>query len=224
MRDAVTFPAFGYVEWFRTLRHPHETARRLRATRPSRARAAGAWVVSIALSILLTSVAYYSYGFTARNICIYLSAVVSLYAALLALAYLLHCALRIYKLPSRWAESFCLYTLVIAPFAPFVTLVSLPGLHRLMTVPIDRHTTLNAFLKQLWSMATVLDDAPATMVIAALHPFVVVTGLFSLATFIVLISDYYEVDERRAAHAVAFGVAIFAPVIIAPLAVGALMA
>ena len=224
MRDAADFPAIGYAAWVRVLRHPHETASRLRAGSPPLMRAPIAWVVSIALSILMSTLAYYSYGFTVRNVCIYLSAAVTLYAALVVLAYLLHRALLIYKLPSRFTETFYLFTLVIAPFAPFVTLVSLPGIHRLTTVPVDQHPTLTQFLKYTWSLATTLDGAPMTMVIAVLHPFVVVTGLFLLATFIVLIAGYYDVDERRTTHAVAFGLAVFPPLMIVPLVVCALIA
>ncbi|MEK6371098.1 MAG: hypothetical protein AABO58_00195 [Acidobacteriota bacterium] len=144
-----------------------------------------------------------TYGFTARNVIIYVSLVVAQYAALFAVVCAAHWGLRVYGLRSKFRETVNIYGIVVIPIAPLLTLVSLPGLQR---------TSLPETLSELYSRFSTLDDTALSMVVAVLHPLVVAMALFVFGAFVVRISGHYGFDARRTVRAIGFGVAVLTPI------------
>ena len=207
-----------YADWLRVIRDPRESVA------PSLKHAMNVWLAAIVLSMAITSLAYYTYGLTAENVTLHLAAVLAEYVTLVALGYAFHSALRIYGVSSSFAATFSIYTVLAAPLAPFVTLASIPGVQRalLLTSEIGRYKSLPFIdlTRELWFAFNTLDHGVVTIVIAAVHPVVVAAGfLVVLPTFAVMASEHYGVDEPRIVRAVALGLAIFLPLIIAPVLV-----
>ena len=168
------------------------------------------WLVSIVLSFAVTLFAFATYGFSRRNVIIYVVLIAAQYAALFAMAGAAHMGLRVHGLSSRFAETLGVFSDVMIPIAPLLTLVSLPGVQR---------TTLPRTLADLYSRFSTLDNTALSTADAVLHPIVVAVALFVLGAFIVRVIAHYRFDARRAVRAVAFGVAVLAPLaaIVAPL-------
>jgi hypothetical protein len=166
------------------------------------------WLLAIGLSFVATLFAYLTYGFTVRNI--YVLLIVVQYAALFAAACAAHWGLRLYRLDSRFGDTLGIYSAVIIPIAPLLTLVSLPGVQR---------TTLPRSLAELYSRFSVLDDTLLSTVVAVLHPLVVAVALFVFGAFIARVSAHYRFEPCRTVRAIAFGVAVLAPLaaIVGPL-------
>lgn len=168
------------------------------------------WLISIVLSFVVTLFAYATYGFNRRNVIIYVVLIAIQYAALFVMAGAAHLGLRVHGLRSRFAETLRLFSAVMIPIAPLLTLVSLPGVQR---------TTLPRTLADLYSRFSTLDDTALSTVVAVLHPIVVAAALFVFGVFIVRVIAHYGFEPRRAVRAIAFGVAVLAPLaaIVAPL-------
>jgi hypothetical protein len=173
-----------------------------------------AWTIAIALSLIATGVAYWNYGLTAENVMLHGSAVVVEYLALLSWGYAIHRAMRVCRIDSRLAVTFGLFTTVVAPIAPFATLVAIPGIQRAAGVTTRDVAEL---LREAWALTQELDDAALTKLIAVLHPLVVLAGLIAIATFVIAASRHYGVATRRTGRAVALATAIGLPLILAPL-------
>ena len=204
------------------IKRPDASLAALRSQTPPRnmdlRRAVSLWCVCGLVSIAVTFLAYASYGFTRANVIGHLSTVVVQYVALLAWVWALHRVLRLYRIPSVFSDTFCLFTTVAVPVAPFVTLVALPGVQRALEVRAAIESIgIRDLLREGWLIASTLDDERITQFIAVLHPVVVLAGLIVLATFVVRAGEHYGADKRRTAHATGFGLAVGLPLVVTPL-------
>jgi|ERR1043165_2230924 hypothetical protein len=215
LRDAFDFVIASYGEWFAAVRTPWACAARTLAGDNDEEhikRATAVWFASMFLSLVITLPIYRIYGLRLENVGFQLTFVLVQYLALVTLAFIIHRGCLLAHIPSRFSDTFSLYTVVVAAASPFITLLRLPSLQQALYAIMRvkaRHLSGLAAAEALVNAPVDPRNNLTTAADTVADPLLMALLLFVGATVIVLIAEHYGVEERRAVRGMAMGLTLF---------------